>query len=49
MNESCDRAGPAPSNERRAWVRPELRTMHAGSAEAGPNPNVPEGPFAKGS
>lgn len=33
----------------RPWISPELRRMHAGSAEAGANPVNPEGPFAKGS
>lgn len=32
--------------ERRPWIAPELRTMQAGSAEAGPNPINPEGVFA---
>lgn len=31
---------------RRPWISPELRTMRAGSAEAGPNPVDPEGVFA---
>lgn len=34
---------------RRPWIAPELRTMRAGSAEAGPNPVAPEGAFALGS
>lgn len=34
---------------RRPWISPELRTMRAGSAEAGPNPVNPEGAFAVGS
>lgn len=34
---------------RRPWIAPELRTMRAGSAEAGPNPVSPEGVFAIGS
>ena len=34
---------------RRPWLVPELRTMRAGSAEAGANPNAPEGPFGQGS
>jgi hypothetical protein len=34
---------------RQPWVAPELRTLVAGSAEAGPNPNAPEGAFARGS
>lgn len=33
---------------RRPWIAPELRTMQAGSAEAGPNPIVPEGIIALG-
>ncbi len=33
---------------RRPWIAPELRTMRAGSAEAGANPAFPEGMFATG-
>lgn len=46
---------PAPAGQahttvnRRPWIAPELRTMRAGSAEAGPNPIAPEGAFAIGS
>ncbi len=43
---------PAPAGQAHAattlrpWIAPELRTMQAGSAEAGPNPVSPEGIFA---
>lgn len=46
---------PAPGAQaqidepKRPWTAPELRTMHAGSAEAGPTPISPEGIFALGS
>lgn len=33
------------SAERRAWVRPEVRRMAAGSAEEGANPNPDAGAF----
>lgn len=33
----------------RPWVSPEVRTLRAGSAEAGANPNFPEGGIARGS
>lgn len=42
----CENVGP---DTRRPWITPDLRTMRAGSAEEGPNPNVPEGPIAFGS
>ncbi len=34
---------------RRRWLAPKLTQMRAGSAEAGSNPIVPEGPIGQGS
>jgi hypothetical protein len=31
-----------------SWVKPVLQRIEAGSAEAGANPQAPEGPFASG-
>lgn len=45
-----DHAQDSPAAaERRRWTTPEVRTLQAGSAEAGPNPNIGEGAFARGS
>ena len=44
-----DKAPFEETPQRRPWSTPKLRTMRAGSAEAGPNPNAPEGPIARGS
>lgn len=45
-----DVTGPEKDSEapKRAWVKPQLVRMVAGSAEAGPNPSRPEGQFAQG-
>lgn len=40
-------AAAAPA--RKLWETPRVRRLDAGSAEAGPNPNTPEGAFAFGS
>lgn len=47
MKRQTDPKSPAPGL--RPWLKPELRVMRAGSAEAGPNPVAPEGAFAFGS
>lgn len=43
------RSAKVDARARRAWITPEVRALQAGSAEAGPNPNIGEGAFARGS
>lgn len=48
-NKNEGQSSSGQPGKRAPWIKPRLTCIVAGSAEAGPNPNAPEGQFAFGS